>query len=41
VHGHAIEFAVERGQQPNDLDAGLLAQQMQRPRAVFAAAPGK
>ena len=41
VHGHAVEFGVERGQQANQFDGGIAAQNVQSPCAVFAAAPGE
>ncbi len=41
VHGDAVGGGVEAGQQRDDLDIRLLPQQMQRPDAVFAAAPGE
>ncbi len=41
VHGHAVEGGVEGGKQADDLVLALLAEAVQRPAAVFAAAPGK
>jgi hypothetical protein len=41
MHGHALESLIDRGQQANDFQLGLRAQHVQRPSAVFAAAPGK
>ena len=40
VHGDTIEFRVDGGQEAGDFDARLLAEPMQCPCTVFAAAPG-
>jgi hypothetical protein len=41
VHGDSIELGIDCGQQTNNLDLGLLAKQVERPCAVFAATPGE
>ena len=41
VHGDAVGFTVEGGEQADDFILRLLAQQVESPGAVFAAAPGK
>ena len=41
VHGDAIEFGIDGGEQSDDFNVGLLAEQVEGPRAVFAAAPGE
>ena len=41
MHGHAIEIAIERGEQAYHLDIAALAQDVQGPRTIFAAAPGE
>ena len=41
VHGDAIELGIQRGDQAADFDGRIAAQRVQRPRAVFAAAPGE
>jgi len=41
VHGNTLELGVECRKQPDDFDAGLLTQNVEGPRAVFAAAPGE
>ena len=40
VHGNPIECAVQGREEPDDLDVGLLAEDVKRPSAVLAAAPG-
>jgi hypothetical protein len=39
VHRDTVELAVERGQQANKVPIAALAQNVERPRAVLAAAP--
>jgi hypothetical protein len=39
MHGDAVSFGVESRDQCRYLDLRLLAEKVQRPRAVFAAAP--
>ena len=41
VHGHAIELGVEGREQTTDLDRRIAPQNVEGPRAVFAAAPGE
>jgi hypothetical protein len=39
MHSHALSFGVESRDQRGNLDVWLLPEKMQRPGAVFAAAP--
>jgi hypothetical protein len=39
MHRHAVRFGVKSGEQRGYLDVPLLPEKVQRPRAVFAAAP--
>src|SRR5437868_2844702 len=41
MHGDAVGAGVESGDEGYHLDGGILPQQVQRPGAVLAAAPGK
>src|SRR6185437_4333650 len=41
VHGDAVELSVDGGEQGNDLEIGLLMEEVERPRGIFAAAPGE
>jgi hypothetical protein len=41
MHGYALELFVHGGEQAYDLNFIFLPQNVQRPRAIFAAAPGK
>jgi hypothetical protein len=41
VHGYSLKIRIDRGQQSGNFDVRSLPQHVQRPRAVFAAAPGE
>ena len=41
VRGNPVERLVERGQEPDDFDVGLLAKDVQCPGAVLAGTPGE
>ena len=41
VHGDTVEFTVDGGEQADDFDVGLPAQDVEGPCTVFTAAPGQ
>lgn len=41
MHRHLVERLVERGEEPDDFEVGLLAQDVERPRRVLAGTPGE
>ena len=41
VHRHPVERLVERGQEPDDFEVGLLAKDVERPGAILAGTPGE
>src|SRR5262249_50323344 len=41
VHRHPVERLIERRQEPDDFEVGLLAEDMERPGAILAGTPGE
>jgi len=39
VHRNPLEMRIDRGEQADDFDVTALAQNVETPRAIFAAAP--
>jgi hypothetical protein len=41
VHGYALKMSIDGGEQPDNFDILALTKDVERPRTIFTAAPGK